>query len=117
MRTAERAPHPGQIIGQAGTGTPPERGGDSQHEVATCLTDTRTPEGQAYTRAFSDTAATYVRELRERNPLPEPDRTPGAPHPDPFLAARGWLVNEHGIYTRRSQPEPHPPPEHELEAG
>src|SRR5438094_978652 len=41
----------------------------------------------------------------------------GAPHPDPFLAGRGWQVNEHGIYTRRAQPEPQAPPERELEAG
>jgi hypothetical protein len=58
-----------------------------------------------------------VRELRERDPLPEPDRMPGAPHPDPFLAGRGWQVNEHGIYTRRAQPEPQAPPERELQAG
>ena len=85
-------------------------------ETAEPLNDARTPEGQAYARALSDTAATYVRELRERDPLPEPDRTPGTLHPDPFLAARGWHVNEHGIYTRHAQPEP-PPPERELEAG
>ena len=80
------------------------------------LNDIRILEGQAYARALSDTAATYVRELRERDPLSEPDRTPGALHPDPFLAERGWHVNEHGIYTRYAQPEPQPP-EHELEAG
>jgi hypothetical protein len=73
--------------------------------------------GEAYTRAFSDTAATYARELRTRDPLPEPDRTPGAPHPDPFLAGRGWQVNSRGIYTRRAEPEPQMPPERELEAG
>jgi hypothetical protein len=32
---------------------------------------------------------------------PEPDRTPGAPHPDPRLAGHGWHVGEHGIYVRR----------------
>ncbi|MHB1874590.1 MAG: helix-turn-helix domain-containing protein [Streptosporangiaceae bacterium] len=32
---------------------------------------------------------------------PQPDRTPGAPHPDSFLAARGWHVGAHGIYVRR----------------
>jgi hypothetical protein len=26
--------------------------------------------------------------------------TPGTPHPDPYLAARGWHVCDHGIYTR-----------------
>lgn len=63
-------------------GMTPERAGDRQDEIATwLLTDASTPEGQAYARAFSETAATYVRELRERDPLPEPDRTPGTPTP------------------------------------
>jgi hypothetical protein len=63
---------------------------DSQDTIADrLLNDATTPEGQAYTRAFSDTAAVFVKDLRERDPLPEPDRTPGAPHPDPFLADRG----------------------------
>ncbi len=85
-------------------------------EPACLLNDARTPEGQAYARAFSDTAAARVKELRQRDPLPEPDRTPGALHPDPFLAGRGWHINEHGIYTRRAQPQPQTP-ERDLEAG
>jgi hypothetical protein len=32
--------------------------------------------------------------------LDEPGLTPGAPHPDPTLAAKGWHVCGHGIYTR-----------------
>ena len=32
--------------------------------------------------------------------LDEPSLTPGAPHPDPTLAAKGWHVCDHGIYTR-----------------
>jgi hypothetical protein len=95
-----------------------ERLGESQDELAGRLrNDASTPEGRAYARAFSDTAATRVRDLREHDPLPEPDRTPGAPHPDPFLASRGWHVNKHGIYTRRAEPESKAPPERELEAG
>jgi hypothetical protein len=101
-----------------GAGPAPDGPEDSQNELAArLLNDASTPEGRAYARAFSGTAATYVRELRERDPLPEPDRMPGAPHPDPFLAGRGWRVNEHGIYARRAQPEPQAPPERELEAG
>jgi hypothetical protein len=114
---------------QAGTGTPtspteqqadastrPEHLADSRDEIAArLLNDASTPEGQAYARAFSDSAAAYVRELRQRAPLPEPDRTAGAPHPDPFLAGRGWHMNEHGIYTRHATPEPQTPPERELE--
>ncbi len=32
--------------------------------------------------------------------LDEPGLTPGAPHPDAALAAKGWHVCDHGIYTR-----------------
>ena len=115
---AETAADP--IAQQADADTTPERAGDSQDETITrLLNDASTPEGQAYARALSGTAAAYVRELRERDPLPEPDRTPGAPHPDPFLASRGWHINKHGIYTRRAEPEPQAAPrgEKELEAG
>lgn len=106
------------VLQPAGAGVIPDRPENSRNELtARLLNDARTPEGQAYARAFSDTAATYLRERRERDPLPEPDRLPGAPHPDPFLAGRGWQVNEHGIYTRRAQLQPQPPPERELEAG
>jgi hypothetical protein len=91
---------------------------DRQDEVAIrLLNDASTPEGQAYARAFSDTAATSVRKARERDPLPEPARAPGAPHPDSFLASRGWHVDQRGIYTRRAQPQPQAAPERELEAG
>ena len=64
--------------------------------------------------------AAQPRQPGKRDPQHHPDRTPGTPHPDPFLAARGWHVNEHGIYTRHCQPEPpqpEPRPANELEAG
>jgi hypothetical protein len=32
--------------------------------------------------------------------LDEPSLIPGTPHPDPVLAAKGWHVCRHGIYTR-----------------
>ena len=118
MRKAGLEPDADPIIQQTGAGASPERSRDRQDKVtARLLNDGRTPEGRAYATAFSDIAATHVRELRERDPLPEPDRTPGAPHPDPFLAGRGWQVNEHGIYTRRIQPGPQAAPEREVEAG
>jgi hypothetical protein len=106
------------IIRQDGAGMMPEHAEDGQDEIATrLLTDPSTPEAQAYAKAFSDTAATHVRELRKRDPLPEPDRTPGAPHPDPFLVGRGWRVGEHGIYSRTPDPQLSPRPEKDLEAG
>lgn len=106
------------LIQPTGAGTAPDRPAERRNELtARLLSDARTPESQAYGRAFSDTAAAYVRDLRERDPLPEPDRMPGAPHPDSFLAGRGWQVSEHGIYTRGAKPQPQAPPERELEAG
>ena len=99
-------------------GVVPERAGESRAEIAArLLNDPSTPEGQAFARAISDTAATYVRELRKRLPLPEPDRTPGTPHPDPFLANRGWHVNEHSIYPREPERQVSLQPDSELEAG
>jgi hypothetical protein len=118
VRKAGLEPHADLIIQETDADTPPERDGVGEYEVTPrLLNDERTAEAAAYDRAFSDIAATRVRELRERDPLPEPDRTPGAPHPDPFLANRGWHVNEHGIYIRRAEPEPQVPPKRELEAG
>jgi len=114
-----RAETAGLTAWQAGAGITPERREESHEETATrLLNDASTAEGQAYAKAFSNAAATYVRQLRKRDPLPEPDRTPGAPHPDPFLASRGWHMNQHGIYTRRADPQPQAPPQpdRELEA-
>jgi hypothetical protein len=103
---------------RADAGISPEVAEHSQDEIAArLLDDPSTPEGHAYAGALTDTAATRVKELRRRDPLPRPDRAPGAPHPDPFLASRGWHANERGIYTRRAQPEPQAPPERDLEAG
>jgi hypothetical protein len=85
--------------------------------AARLLSDPQTPEGRAYEQALSPAAATRARELRERDPLPEADRTPGAPHPDPFLAERGWHMNEHGIYARKPDPDRARQAEHDLEAG
>jgi len=102
------------LLEHADTDMTPERAASSRDEVTDrLLNDSITPEGQAYAKAFSETAAANLRELREQDPLPEPDRTPGAAHPDPFLASRGWHMNEHGIYAR----QPEPQPQKELEAG
>jgi hypothetical protein len=108
----------GKITVQTDAGVKPECVAGSRAEIAArLLNDASTPQGRAYARAFSDTAAVYVKELRERDPLPEPDRTPGTPHPDHFLANRGWHMNEHGIYTRRPEPQAAPRPDKDLEAG
>jgi hypothetical protein len=112
---ADTTPDP--TIQQVGAGLMPERLDNQDDIAARPLNDVKAPESQAYARAFS--AAAPAREPREQALRPEPDRTPGAPHPDPFLASRGWHVNEHGLYTRRPRPDPQPQarPGHELEAG
>jgi hypothetical protein len=117
-RKAGAEPPAGPITQWTDAGMTPQRAGESRGVIADrLLDDASTPEGQAYARALSDTAAARVKALRERDPLPEPDRTPGAPHPDPFLADRGWHVNQHGIYTRRPAPQLAPRLEKDLEAG
>ena len=63
------------------------------------------------------TAITGGRDLRGREPEQDGRRmVPGTPHPDPFLAERGWHVGSHGLYTRRDEPE-QAPPEPQREAG
>jgi hypothetical protein len=99
-------------------GVAPDRLRERPAEIAARqLNDPSTPEGRAFARALSDTAAAYLRELRKRDPLPEHDRTPGTPHPDQFLASRGWHVNEHGVYSREPEPQVLSRPDNELEAG
>jgi hypothetical protein len=115
-RKAGAEPSANPVTGQVDAGITPQRAGDSQ-DADRLLNDASTPERQAYAGAFSDTAAAQLKELRERDPLPEPDRTPGTPHPDPFLANRGWHMNEQGIYTRRPEPHAAPRLEKDLEAG
>jgi len=68
---------------------------------------------QDISAAFSDAAADRLRELydqRQRAQLAAArDMTPGAPHPNPVLAAKGWQASDHGTYIRR-------PPQMEREA-
>jgi hypothetical protein len=117
-RKADAQTTTGPITRQADAGITPEQVGDRQGEAAArLLNDADSPEAKAYARAFSDAAAARAREPRERDPLPEPDRTPGAPHPDPFLASRGWHVNKDGIYSRVPEPQAASTPEKDLEAG
>lgn len=54
-----------------------------------------TAEAQAAANHGDD--GTHVCDATE---LDEPGLTPGAPHPDPALAAKGWHVCGHGLYTR-----------------
>jgi hypothetical protein len=56
------------------------------------------------TRQAWDAAREPMAEARKEceRALADPDWTPGAPHPDPFLAGRGWQVGTHRFYGRRS---------------
>jgi hypothetical protein len=89
-----------QIIrAQADAGMNPDAIARHQEEIAaSLLSDAETADGQAFAREYADTADTYLHDLKE---LDEPTLTPGTPHPDPTLAAKGWHVCDHGIYTRR----------------
>jgi hypothetical protein len=57
------------------------------------------PAGREYTPAAGPGQTALARNSRELNELLP--AVPGTPHPDPFLAARGWQTCGHGIYVRR----------------
>jgi hypothetical protein len=87
-----------QISAQADAGMPTGRIGHVQADItAHLLSEARAAEGQAFAREYDWAAETLAGELKGAD---EPGLTPGAPHPDPALAARGWHVCSHGMYTR-----------------
>lgn len=97
------------IRAQADAGMSPDTIGRYQEDIAaSLLSDAQTADGQAFAREYADTADTYVLDLKE---LDEPGLTPGAPHPDANLAAHGWHVCDHGIYTRHPDGEIQAEPE------
>jgi hypothetical protein len=91
----------GQLI-RAPAGAGPARGTTARHQeekaAAGLQTDAQATDRQTGTRQDAGPAGTGERDLTE---LDEAGLTPGAPHPDPALAAKGWRVCDHGIYTRR----------------
>jgi hypothetical protein len=90
------------ISAQAAAGLDADRIAEHHQDVAaSLLCGAETPDGEAFARAYDGTAETLISELREMEHGPEPDRTPGTPHPDPRLAGHGWRACEHGIYVRR----------------
>src|SRR5262249_26726308 len=87
-----------QITAQADAGMPTGRIGHVQADTAAHLhCEARTPARQAFGREYDWAAEPPVREQKE---LDEPGLIPGAPPPAPSLAAKGWHVCNHGIYTR-----------------
>ena len=108
------------ITRQADAGMDAAATGRTQGDIATgLLADADTEEVQAFAQEFGDTTGVLGRDLRDLERERDHDRgmAPGTPHPDPFLAERGWHVCSHGLYTRRTGPERQAPPEPELEAG
>jgi hypothetical protein len=96
----------------ADAGVEPGRIATWHDEVAAELwNDAETAEAKAFARGYDDTVRTLVRDLEEAELAPMAATLPdGAPHADPFLAARGWEA-QGGIYRRAGQAE------RELEAG
>ena len=89
------------ISAQAAAGMSADRIQEHHLEVSASLfSGAETEDGQAFAREYDQTGETLIAELREME-RPEPDRTPGAPHPDARLADHGWHTCEHGIYVRR----------------
>jgi hypothetical protein len=91
------------IQAQASAGASTDRmDAHAQDTAAWLFTDGRGPEGEAFARGYDETAQAMVTEFREDGQR-APDHSPGAPHPDPFLAHRGWQACEHGdgVYVRR----------------
>jgi hypothetical protein len=91
------------IAAQASAGMSTERMARHHDDTASWLfSDARTPEAERFAAGYASTADSLVAELREAE-RPEPDRTPGAPHPDPVLAGKGWQACERGdgVYVRR----------------
>ena len=90
------------IVAQANAGMTADRIAEHHQDVAASLLNgAETREGEAFAIEYSLAGEALVGDLREMDRGPEPDHTPGSPHPDPRLAARGWRNCEHGIYHRR----------------
>jgi hypothetical protein len=88
------------IIAQANTGMTADQIEAHHHDVAASLLNgAETPDGEAFALEYGFAAEALAGDLRAAGP----DRTPGAPHPDPVLADRGWQACEHGhgVYVRR----------------
>jgi hypothetical protein len=106
------------ILAQANAGMSPDQIDASVEYVLAGQHDTPvTPVSVAFDKAYRQTAAAYVADLRELDRPSDRDTQSlraqaGQPHPDPFLASRGWHMSKHGVYLRRAAA-----PAADLEAG
>jgi hypothetical protein len=96
-KNRDKPPEPSQA--PAGRPAEPELQAGSQSEGST-MTYPKDSNSRFFIPSKDDeiqAADTGERDLGEPD---EPGPTPGAPHPDPALAVKGWRVCDHGIYTR-----------------
>jgi hypothetical protein len=92
------------IAAQAAAGMSAERMTTHHADTAAWLySEATTADAQKFAESYAETSEALIAELREAE-HPAPDTSPGAPHPDPVLAERGWQRCEHGdgIYVRRA---------------
>jgi hypothetical protein len=82
------------------------------HAVARLPSQARTAEAGQDASGWPHTASEPINDLRDLD-REGPRMAPGTPHPDRFLAERGWEVGRHGIYTRTGRHQP----DREFEAG
>jgi hypothetical protein len=96
-KNRSKQPEPSQA--PAGRPAEPElqAGSHSEGSTMTYPKDTNRRDFIPYKDDEIQAAGTGEQDLGE---LDAPRPAPGAPHPDPALAAQGWRVCDHGIYTR-----------------
>ncbi len=101
------------IIAQANAGVPVEQIDRHHQDVAAWLfSEAQDDDARAFAAEYNRQAETLVTELRHLH-RPEPDRTPGAEHPD----HPGWFASEQGVFVRGAQKAAAYRQERELEAG
>ena len=101
------------ITAQANAGIPVEQIDRHHQDVAAWLfSEAQDEDARAFAAEYSRQADTLVTELRHLH-RPEPDRTPGAEHPD----HPGWFANQHGVFVRAADKAAGQREQRELEAG
>ncbi len=101
------------ITAQANAEVPVDQIDRHHQDVAAWLfSQSQGDDARAFAAEYNRQAETLVTELRHLN-RPEPDRSPGAEHPD----HPGWFANEHGVFVRGAERAAARRPERELEAG
>jgi hypothetical protein len=101
------------ITAQADAGVPVEQIDRHHQDVAAWLfSEAQDDDARTFAAEYNRQAETLVTELRHLN-RPEPDRTPGAEHPD----HSGWFANQQGVFVRGAGKVAGQREQRELEAG